>query len=1314
MTSDSKPTQAEINIFFDAACCVCAADGRLCSREVAGVLEALRALGVRTADNELQKAIQARAQRIHKQGVVITAATVCQAIRETGSIRLAGVLQRTLPSLVQAGGVPSEDKNRVATRLLEACSAPRPPKPAPALPATAASSKGKSRTTLSLIGVCIGGLAFVLLFGAVVIAARALRDSLRAENGQQQAAILEPQRADASKPAETTPRPFRLVTRTVTDSSLETDMDATLRAAADNPVTVFRDGKMVLPEKKKLVLRERQVTELDEPELGMPSDPEAFGDVYSLGSHVAGILRSMAMRVAQKEVGDSDAQKCADKLISMATWVLALPEKDRVKLREFARPAAQRFRDGIAAARAEQPALSAYAKHFDSMQVALEAMAANPGERISASLSLPSRPVVTDLPAISNSLGMEFRLLPSGTFMMGSNEGDADEKPVHEVRLTRPFYIGVGKVTESQWAAVMQKTQSNSVGPERMSRHDVAEFLKRLAELPAEKAAERVYRLPTEAEWEYACRAGSTTEYSFGNEPRWAVLYVKPDWCEDAATHLVRPNPWGLRSMHDDTLHEWVADFYGPYPDQPVTDPVTKSGARIVLRGGRSADRTSGEQSWNSVSLRLVLEPPSAGVNAAGRAQQLAQSGKPEDAERSFQEAKSAGVSRAALRPAAIAITEAWLTLAAKSLSRNDGASARKACASSRAACQSAALVGYSEQALAPLRARGLALDALALEALGEPNSAETMLSAIQLDASIAGDFLANASRARLRQAVISRWTDDVDRAVAASDWNAAFALVGKADWLDQTIVEKLPPLRNSVGIQLKLIPHGTFTMGDGFGAEDETPHEVTLSAPYYIGVFEVTNAQWNRVMGQPPKHAKQAEAENVPKTVSRDEAILFCQKLSAMPEERCAGRTYRLPTEAEWERACRAGTTSRWSFGNDESKLDDYAWFFDNCVQDRESVQNGLPPELAEIRRRFSGKPHPVGLKLPNAWGLHDMHGNVDEWVDDWYGEYSPGAATDPHVSGDQNGRNAIGRGGNCRDDAESCRTAKRKRGDNHPQFGAAATTGFRIAMSPSGVLQSCGVEADERLQQRVTVELDRTSLSDASKLLELELGLPIELLVEDLREVGVSSSQIVYPAPFVERNKPAAEILRKMLASFNKDLVYVLRKEGGLGKVVITTRAASEKRGEPPAPDYVPFDGNGLRGMYYTNGRRIGGPPALERLDPTIDFPFNESTVPKELLTGSLAVQWTGTLIPKTGGQHRFFVRGNRTTLWIDDKQVLDTRDDNVKIGSAWLGAGRRHAIRIEYVPAGDELGCSLSWAGEDGRVVPVPADVLSPTSK
>ena len=196
----------------------------------------------------------------------------------------------------------------------------------------------------------------------------------------------------------------------------------------------------------------------------------------------------------------------------------------------------------------------------------------------------------------------------------------------------------------------------------------------------------------------------------------------------------------------------------------------------------------------------------------------------------------------------------------------------------------------------------------------------------------------------------------------------------------------------------------------------------VTLSTSFYIGVYEVTQEEYERVMGTNPSNFK--GARNPVELVSWADAVEFCQRLSALPKEKAAGRVYRLLTEAEWEYACRAETTTDYSFGDNESQLGEYAWFKENSGETT----------------------HPVGQKKPNAWGLYDMHGNVWEWCSDWYGNYASGNFTNP--LGPQEGSSRVNRGGGWRWEAAACKSGARGFTDPSNQR---QNLGFRVAMSIS-----------------------------------------------------------------------------------------------------------------------------------------------------------------------------------------------------------------------------------------------------------------------
>ena len=240
----------------------------------------------------------------------------------------------------------------------------------------------------------------------------------------------------------------------------------------------------------------------------------------------------------------------------------------------------------------------------------------------------------------------------------------------------------------------------------------------------------------------------------------------------------------------------------------------------------------------------------------------------------------------------------------------------------------------------------------------------------------------------------------------------------------------------NSLGMKFVKIPSGSFMIGsdvsasevenqyggkEGFYKDEHPQHRVTISKPFYMQSTEITVGQW-RLFIQDIDYKTEAEtgggawifagaklefkegyywdnpgfeqSEKNPVTcVSWNDIQAFVKWVNSKE-----GKTYRLPTEAEWEYACRAGSTTRFCFGNDKDRLGEYAWYRNN-----------------------SGKhPHPVGGKKPNSWGLHDMHGNVSEWCQDWYGGYTAASVTDP--KGPASGSDRVARGGSWLGNARFC----------------------------------------------------------------------------------------------------------------------------------------------------------------------------------------------------------------------------------------------------------------------------------------------------
>ena len=202
------------------------------------------------------------------------------------------------------------------------------------------------------------------------------------------------------------------------------------------------------------------------------------------------------------------------------------------------------------------------------------------------------------------------------------------------------------------------------------------------------------------------------------------------------------------------------------------------------------------------------------------------------------------------------------------------------------------------------------------------------------------------------------------------------------ADYLDVPV-----QTTNSIGMKLSLIPPGEFMMGsperEAGHQDDETQHLVKITKPFYLSVYEVTQQQYERVMSNNPSTSK-GTTKSV-EMVSWNDAVAFCHALSAQEGVEC-----RLPTEAEWEYACRAGTTTIYSFGDDVRELPQYAWYNENS----------------------KSSTHPGGELKPNPWGLYDMHGNVWEWCQDWYAAYRGAKAlSDP--KGPAQGVHRVLRGG-------------------------------------------------------------------------------------------------------------------------------------------------------------------------------------------------------------------------------------------------------------------------------------------------------------
>jgi serine/threonine-protein kinase len=572
---------------------------------------------------------------------------------------------------------------------------------------------------------------------------------------------------------------------------------------------------------------------------------------------------------------------------------------------------------------------------------------------------------------ITNSIGMKLALIPPGEFMMGSHDGPKNEQPAHKVVIRKAFYLGKYKVTVAQFRQFAEATKyrteaeqydngwANSGGqwgpvsgvnwrtPQFsqqddhpvcvVSWKDTEEFCRWVS-----RQTKSTAYLPTEAQWEYACRAGTTTRFYTGDDDADLEQAAWYNGNSGSHTHPVgekKPNAWGLYDMYGN-LHDMVQDYFSAdyYAGSPLADPQgpPKRDKRLI-RGGGWGD---GPHYCSSAGRHVVGDEASIG-NGFRIAAEI-----------------SAGVA------------------------------------------PTAAVSGIAPPpAVAPF--------------------------------------------------------DPLDAKEHQEGW---------AKHLGVRV-----EIANSIGMKLVLIPPGEFDMGStseevaaeieragdkgyvGRAPAEAPRHRVKITKPFYLAMHQVTQDEYESVTGlnpsaftekqmdtsvfKPPlseadvafrlsdgKKMAGKDASRCPvESVTWDDCAGFCNKLSAIPLERAARRVYRLPTEAEFEYACRAGTTTRWHSGDDEAGLDDVAW----------------------SHRNSGGVTHPVGEKKPNAWGLFEMHGNVEQWCADWFSRdyYQQSPPSDPR--GAPAGSSRVLRGGTWRNSPSACRSAFR---DSQTPAFRSTFCGFRV----------------------------------------------------------------------------------------------------------------------------------------------------------------------------------------------------------------------------------------------------------------------------
>ena len=558
----------------------------------------------------------------------------------------------------------------------------------------------------------------------------------------------------------------------------------------------------------------------------------------------------------------------------------------------------------------------------------------------------------------ANNLEMIF--CPPGTFTMGSPTTEADrglDETQHQVTLTNGFYLGKYEVTQAQYETVMtgnseglnakpSKWPNNNDRPvERVSWNDIQVFLSRLNDM--EQTAGRLpagwkYVLPTEAQWEYACRAGNTTAYSWGNDINSTLAnynwdggaHSGSDFKQTCDVGMYDPNSWGFFDMHGN-VWEWVHDWKADYPGRAEINPEgPASGSSRVLRGGswfsggtnlRSAERNSQTPDRHN--------PPLHGHDFTGF--RLAFQSMPADtANPELELFGGTGITRQA--------GHAWAEPGVEAHDARDGN-----------------ITGQ-----------------IVVTGTVDMNSTGTYLLTYTVQ-----DGAGNTATATRTVTVVGNRTVDLNATVA---------------------------------MDMIWCPPGTFTMGSptteaGRGT-DETEHNVSLTQGFYLGKYEVTQAQYEAVMtgNTDGLNAKPSEWPNNPnrpvEKVSWADAQIFLNRLNAQQSANIpAGWAYVLPTEAQWEYACRAGTSTAYSWGG----------------------------TIASTNANYNASGHSqtrdVGLYAANPWGFFDMHGNVWEWTADWYQATYPTGNPVVDPTGPSSGALRLFRGGSWINNDSDLRSAKR-----------------------------------------------------------------------------------------------------------------------------------------------------------------------------------------------------------------------------------------------------------------------------------------------
>jgi formylglycine-generating enzyme required for sulfatase activity len=577
------------------------------------------------------------------------------------------------------------------------------------------------------------------------------------------------------------------------------------------------------------------------------------------------------------------------------------------------------------------------------------------------------------------------RWIKPGEFMMGSPKsewGRANESPQYPVTLTQGYWLADSQVTQELWTSIAGKNPSRVPGDTNpVEQISWSECLKWLPNV-LKKVPTLQLSLPTEAQWEYACRAGSTSAYCFGDDPKELPKYGWFDENSKRKTHPVKqlqPNGWGLYDMHGN-VWEWCSDWYGDYAATAQSDPTGPTkGAYRVFRGGSWASPARDLRS----ACRYKNEP---GLRYDALGFRIASS------------ALGAEPSEGAMLPVAEQGTER-------------------------------ARIGSTEPAYEFLRS-------VDLDATGD-STPEEEFSEMEVNAYASIRVVSDQEGYQFDRLEKPSWAVDF----------------GSDSYGLYSVFEVAPEKKGAPVLQkMRWIPPGRFLMGSAegrdYGRGNENPeHEVVITQGYWMFDTPCTQGLWTALMGDNPSYFP--DPERPVEQVSWEYAVRFSKKLN----ERLAKDyppnvnslvdgwerlLFRLPTEAEWEYACRAGTTGDTYVGDldlksrDQTKaeiLDSIAWYGGNSGHQYDLKKSMEMTWLADLQDKENrGGTRKVAQKAPNPWGLYDMLGNVWEWCQDWYGDYPAEHVVDPtDPTGPTGGSERVCRGGSWSSPARHLRSACR-----------------------------------------------------------------------------------------------------------------------------------------------------------------------------------------------------------------------------------------------------------------------------------------------